>query len=235
MIDNLIYDVGMNDGSDTAYYLHKGYKVIAVEPNPYWVSKNLDKFEKEISTGQLKIINKAIDDCGGSKDFFISKQFDVWSSLDYNVAKRGLDEPEKVIVEAVKFKDLLLIYGVPFYLKIDIEGKDKYCLESLSQCCHSDYPKYISIEAHNSDYLFLLKQMGYTKFKIVSQVDVPKQSTLDWEFVSGSSGGFGEDTPNEWKDVDWVLYDWLHLRYGNEHLSTLNKQDWFDFHATKEG
>ena len=29
--DDLIYDVGMNNGDDTAYYLHKGFRVVAVE------------------------------------------------------------------------------------------------------------------------------------------------------------------------------------------------------------
>ena len=30
----LIYDVGMNNGDDTAYYLRRGFRVIAIEPNP---------------------------------------------------------------------------------------------------------------------------------------------------------------------------------------------------------
>ena len=30
----LIYDVGMNTGDDTAYYLNRGYRVVAIEANP---------------------------------------------------------------------------------------------------------------------------------------------------------------------------------------------------------
>jgi hypothetical protein len=30
----LIYDVGMNNGDDTAYYLRRGFRVVAIEPNP---------------------------------------------------------------------------------------------------------------------------------------------------------------------------------------------------------
>ena len=34
MIEDLIYDIGMNHGEDTAYYLSKGFRVIAIEANP---------------------------------------------------------------------------------------------------------------------------------------------------------------------------------------------------------
>ena len=34
MVPDLIYDVGMHNGSDTAYYLHKGFRVLAIEANP---------------------------------------------------------------------------------------------------------------------------------------------------------------------------------------------------------
>ncbi len=30
MIPDLIYDVGMHDGEDTAYYLARGYRVVAI-------------------------------------------------------------------------------------------------------------------------------------------------------------------------------------------------------------
>ena len=34
MIPKLVYDVGMNNGDDTAYYLRMGYRVVAFEANP---------------------------------------------------------------------------------------------------------------------------------------------------------------------------------------------------------
>jgi hypothetical protein len=29
--DELIYDVGLFDGADTAYYLYRGYRVVAID------------------------------------------------------------------------------------------------------------------------------------------------------------------------------------------------------------
>jgi hypothetical protein len=40
MIAPLIYDVGMCDGADTAFYLAKGFRVIAIEANPTLVERN---------------------------------------------------------------------------------------------------------------------------------------------------------------------------------------------------
>jgi len=46
MIGNLIYDIGMNNGDDTAYYLQRGFRVIAVEANPALVSQAIQRFER---------------------------------------------------------------------------------------------------------------------------------------------------------------------------------------------
>src|SRR5262249_5480686 len=47
----LIYDVGMNNGDDTAYYLRRGFRVVAIEPNPALVATACERFRREIETG----------------------------------------------------------------------------------------------------------------------------------------------------------------------------------------
>ena len=41
---NLIYDVGLHEGQDTAYYLWKGFRVLAVEANPELTQAAQSKF-----------------------------------------------------------------------------------------------------------------------------------------------------------------------------------------------
>lgn len=48
----IVFDVGMNNGDDSAYYLSKGYRVIAVEANPALVEKARIRFAREIATGR---------------------------------------------------------------------------------------------------------------------------------------------------------------------------------------
>ena len=57
-------------------------------------------------------------------------------------------------------------HGVPMFLKIDIEGADIYCLESLRRlkAAGSALPKYVAIEDNNA--LGLLEELGYSQFKL---------------------------------------------------------------------
>src|SRR6476660_4069428 len=79
---NLIFDVGMNNGDDSAYYLSKGYQVVAVEANPILVERARARFKSEIAAGQLLIEPVAIIDWPGKAPFWINPQRDVFSSFD---------------------------------------------------------------------------------------------------------------------------------------------------------
>ena len=52
----LIYDVGLHKGKDTAYYLKKGFDVIAFEADPEFVEMCEGKFKKDILSGRLIIV-----------------------------------------------------------------------------------------------------------------------------------------------------------------------------------
>jgi hypothetical protein len=56
---------------------------------------------------------------------------------------------------------------VPYYLKIDIEGCDVFCLEALKRT--QARPKYVSVETDGYDQLFHLYLLGYNKFKVINQ------------------------------------------------------------------
>ncbi len=45
-----IIDLGMNNGDDTAFYLAKGYNVVAVEANPHLVAAARVRFAKDIAS-----------------------------------------------------------------------------------------------------------------------------------------------------------------------------------------
>jgi hypothetical protein len=47
MLPNLIYDIGMHNGDDTAYYLSRGFNVLAVEANPKLAATATERFVEE--------------------------------------------------------------------------------------------------------------------------------------------------------------------------------------------
>jgi FkbM family methyltransferase len=166
MVDNLIYDVGMHNGDDTVYYLRKGYKVVSIEADPTLVEKAKQKFSNFIRDGQLIILNCGITKETGFADFFINEVNAVWNSFDETITSRDHLPYHKIQVPCFRFRDILQQYGVPYYLKIDIEGNDYLCVADLDL---QDLPTYVSVEATSIDLLTQLYTIGYTKFKCIDQ------------------------------------------------------------------
>lgn len=168
MVNDLIFDVGMNNGDDTAHYLHKGYRVVAIEADPTLVDQARIRFADAVRSGQLALVNAGIGPRDEVADFWICDNKREWNSFDRGFAARDGLPHHAIPVRCRPFRDLLAEYGTPFYLKIDIEGHDLYCLEALDA---KDLPRYISLEMGPFDTLFKLNALGYTDFKLITQND----------------------------------------------------------------
>ncbi len=84
---NLIYDVGLFDGEDTAYYLFRGYNVVAIDANPLMVEQAKVRFAKEIQAQRLTLLNVGISRTPGTASFWISDKPE-WSSFSKALASR---------------------------------------------------------------------------------------------------------------------------------------------------
>ena len=167
-MDNLIYDVGMNNGDDTAYYLHRGYRVIAIDADPQACENARQRFKEELSQGRLTVLNTGITAEPGNWDFWICESHPEWSSFDRRIASRDGASHHRIRVACRTFDSILAEYGVPYYLKVDIEGHDLQCVDGLKAA--QDRPKYVSIELDELDEsLRKLADLGYTAFKCISQ------------------------------------------------------------------
>ena len=182
MNSTLVYDVGMSTGEDTAYYLHKGYSVVAIDANPELAERGTSTFATEISKGRVVILNIGIAETDGELDFWVCDDNDDWSSFDRSRLLRYEAAHHSVRVKTRTFASVMEEYGVPFYCKIDIEGHDRICIEQLEQ---DKKPEYISIEMTEGQWLndiYQLKNLGYRGFKVIDQVSlgIPwKWSPLD--------------------------------------------------------
>ena len=166
MIENLIYDVGMNNGDDTAYYLHRGFRVVAIEADPVLAGQASRRFEREIAAGRLVIVNVGIAAESGVFPFWICEDHPEWSSFHREVASRDGCRHHAIDIPCRPFASLLEEHGVPYYLKVDIEGNDYLCVQGLKQ---DDLPKYVSVESQDLGLLQHFRDLGYTGFKCVSQ------------------------------------------------------------------
>ena len=239
---SLIYDVGVHVGEDTAYYLHKGYRVVGIEANPSLVEDARQRFEDEVRTGRLTLLNVGVAESPGKLDFYVCEDRSEWSSFYPELASREGARFHTVNVETRRFASILGEYGTPWYCKVDIEGGDRLCLEGLAEA--GERPQYVSVEmgADADADIALLLELGYGRFKLVSQsarsqplpvlaainrrLPRPMSKVLrgldretrgkgrdgDWRFPRGSSGPFGEDTPGPWRTSDEVIAQWRYLQ-----------------------
>jgi FkbM family methyltransferase len=167
MQPKLIYDVGMHNGDDTAYYLHCGYSVVAFDANPLLVANARQRFQKEVQSGQLTLVNSGITETEGQFSFWVCDSNTVWSSFDRQIAARDGSKHHEEIIPCKPFGALLKQHGVPYYLKIDIEGNDHLCINALES---GNLPKYLSFEGGPTGPEFQrLRNLGYSHFKCISQ------------------------------------------------------------------
>lgn len=237
-IPNLIYDVGMNIAEDTPYYLAKGFQVIAIEANPVMVVNAKVRFAEQIESGDLVIIQGAIAKNPGQIRFYICDTMSALSTTETNLVeqhKRSGATFHEVMVDAIPFEMILHEYGIPHYLKVDIEGCDLLCVKALEQ--FGERPKCVSVEVNLFDYRELVKTaqgLGYSKFQLVAQSTIPKQrpplparegKSINYNFVSGCSGPFGKDLPDTWESADEILKALSSLRWQHRAVGVARRMD----------
>jgi FkbM family methyltransferase len=236
---NLIFDIGMHIGQDTEFYLKKGFRVIAVEANPALVKKANSKFKSEVKDGQLVIENVALGHERGKTTFYVNKKVSEWSSVHEHLGARQVGA-KKITVEMARYVDLAEKYGTPYYLKIDIEGADLIPIMGIMRTPQK--PAYVSYEAASVEGASLLYAAGYKQFKFVLQrplteLKLPKPSLegkdVDHDFILGSTGPFGEETPGNWCNLEQCLTDYYVYKHFRR-LDTRLEQDWADIHARSE-
>ncbi len=237
--DYYIVDVGMHDGADSIYYAKRGFKVVAFEANPVLAKEGAERFAK---LGlDVEVRNYAISDASGSVKFYVNTSRPQWSSLNSKLGNRASGAVE-IEVEACNLADQLAPLGDKIHMvKIDIEGFDFIAAQQIVTLIHK--PRYLSVENGGVQFVQLLSEAGYDKFKFSNQkfnslMRVPKQSKhgadVDVQFLPHSSGPFGEDLTGRWLTADETVKVSEALEAarskapGNLWAESIG---WFDMHA----
>jgi FkbM family methyltransferase len=246
-----VFDIGMYDGADTRYYLENGFRVVAVEGNPDLAASAQTSLATYVSTGQLVCVNKAISAEGEPVELVLSgADLGASSTQAHRIASRWPIGTLKVA--GTTMRQLIDEYGVPHFIKSDIEGADRFCVLGLDA---SRRPQYLSYEV-GEDFDELLRhcrEIGYSKFKIINQVsfrELANQRNLrdrlilgvtrrlgyaDFKrvkragrfFISGhSSGPAPWCSDGAWAKADETLARWNRAKEAGALIA------WYDVHAT---
>lgn len=242
MKQDLIFDIGMHDGTDADFYLRKGFSVVAVEANKELCMRARNRFAQHVSTGRLVIINAIVGRDSGEMRFFRNLVNSQWSTTSMEWRRRndilGTSSVEER-VQSITLPELIGTYGCPYYLKIDIEGGDYEAIGTLKNV--EDRPKFVSIEVSKFSILetfrefCLLERLGYTRFNIVAQHRVHQQRPPDPplegkyahpNFEWASSGLFGCELPGSWQGKNLAFIGYLPVIARHRFVGDYAKARW---------
>ena len=144
---DLIFDIGANVGAKADVFLRLGARVVAVEPD-HACSRTLEeKFLKfRVRPLPVTIVTRAVSDRVGTEQMLIdgpgsavNTMSPKWAeSLKKNKASFalghcGLQFDQTKLVETTTIDELVDQQGLPFFIKIDVEGHELSALRGLHQ------------------------------------------------------------------------------------------------------
>jgi FkbM family methyltransferase len=233
----LIMDIGMYNGRDSLFYLQKGFRVVAVEANPGLVQEVSNELTEYLASGQLMIEQVGLGEKEGEFPFYLNLDNCQWSSFDKAWGTRHGTRYHEIAIKCIQPQMLFEKYGMPYYIKIDIEGADLTVVRGLRD--FSARPRYLSVEEHEAYYFAELWGLGGRAFKLVNQRDLhtikcpnpPLEGNyVDANFDGATSGPFGDEAPGEWMPFDRAVERYLtEIRSPTRGFLAVNS--WFDIHA----
>jgi len=193
--------VGFNVGGDTRNYLSQGLRVLGVEANVGLIASAVGQqpFRQALADGRLTMLNAAVGErMGGNVSFWINPNNEL-SSMEKKrcqIMRRGKrTKCRHTAVPVWTCAEMMRQYSVPLYVKIDIEGADFMCIDSIAHFASErrGAPRYVSSEELPLTSLALLRDAGYGGVKCQSQLEFWRQGELNREVTGMTSGPFGEE------------------------------------------
>jgi FkbM family methyltransferase len=220
---NYIFDFGANKGQNLGYFLSRADRVVAIEAVPAFCKDIETRFNKEISTGRLKVVNAfACDDMveqnkdilffqsvnrPGESTFIRRDQGSEWIELTIPSISAA-----KLILSNINKGDKIL------YVKIDVEGADVLVINALRSA--NLVPDYLSVEIHDKRVVdsvlewsvfnhVQIVEAGHPNTGILSRfylgfidlISLKSCNKRKMFFSPISSGPFGSELPKKWMPV----------------------------------
>jgi FkbM family methyltransferase len=144
---DMVFDVGANDGAKTDIFLRLGTNVVAIEPDGACQSMLRDRFLRyRWRSSSVALVGKAVSDKSGVEEMWVDGPGSAVNTMSRKWADHlkenknsfrhghcGLEFGHSKSVETATIRDLVKLYGSPFFIKIDVEGHELRVLRGMSQ------------------------------------------------------------------------------------------------------
>ena len=130
---DLFFDIGAHLGEKSKKFLDKNLKIVMLEPLPQCVKQLRENFK---NINNVQILEKAVGRTVGNMKLEVNSKIPTISTMAKHWKNGRFSNQEwdqKISVEVTTLDRLIKIYGLPNYIKIDVEGFELDVILGLSQ------------------------------------------------------------------------------------------------------
>lgn len=193
---DLVFDVGANHGYKSDMFLRLGARVVAIDPDV----ANQEILRRRFLAYRLRkkaitVIGMALSDHAGVETMWVHEPGSAKNTLNRKwVETLGSDQArfggalqfqEEAKVATTTLEQLILTFGRPFYVKIDVEGYEPTVLRGL----HTAVP-YLSFEVNLPEF----RKEGFECIELLHGIDASGQFN------------YSEDNQKGMELKDWLSY-----------------------------
>jgi FkbM family methyltransferase len=181
---NLIFDIGANGGKTVSEFILVADKVVCFEPNPTLANSLRSRF----ANNSVIVDERGVSNKNGTQTFKISNA-DTISTLsdDWINNSRftgGYNWDNHIQIETTTLNSIIDEYGIPDYIKIDVEGHEYEVLTSFNKLLPNTLFSFEWAEEQKSKIdltIQHLNKIGYNFFGYTEADEVMFEGDIIWE------------------------------------------------------
>ena len=135
---DLVFDIGAHVGNRVRAFAALGCRVVAVEPQPDFASLLRRFFGR---SAQVTVIEAAVANVSGRRSLAVSERTPTVTTLTTEWRDARAKDPDftgvqwnrRIEVETVTVDGLIERFGIPAFIKIDVEGSEPAVLSGLGR------------------------------------------------------------------------------------------------------
>jgi FkbM family methyltransferase len=145
--NGLIFDIGANRGDKTEVFLKLGVRVVSVEPDDACRVILRDRFlQYRLRPCPVTLVGEAVSDKIGTEQMWIDGPGSAVNTISRKWADQlkenkqsfkyghcGLEFSRSEQVKTTTVEDLIKLHGIPFFIKIDVEGHELSVLSGMQR------------------------------------------------------------------------------------------------------
>lgn len=203
----LIFDIGANSGRTIDIFKNKCEKVIAFEPNPELIKFLQDKYKNQ----NVIIDSRGVSNHNGTQIFRIANIDTISTFSDDWINKSRFTNDwswnSGIVVETVTLESIINEYGIPDYIKIDIEGYEYEVLINFNRLIPNTIFAFEWAEEQKykiEQILNHIKNLNYNCFYFTFADTVLFEDEINW--VTFENLNLIQDLVSERKDKWGMIY-----------------------------